>query len=187
MLDKLYPELRVMSVMSGDRSGHLTMLSLLALAGLASLTSSAPVPEAYKQGGEARGLMDEALKKFYFDLYDQEDEAGPGSQSPGHEGHTFKFDDYFDTGNDNLASIVTPAIGKKKDSIETGPSINNRNTKLAPFPLPPPRNSPRLPVSPSQSQVAAPPSTAAVPASSQDPTFVLSRLLFHLSQLPSIL
>ena len=177
-----------MSVMPGDRSGHPMMLSLLALATLATFTSPAPVPEAYKQGGEARGLMDEALKKFYFDLYDQEDEAEPGSPSPGHEGHTFKFDDYFDTGNDNVASIVTPAIGKKKDSIiESGPSINNRNTKLAPFPLPPPRNSPRLPVSPSQSQVAAPPSPAAVPASSQDPTFVLSRLLFHLSQLPSVL
>ena len=171
--------------MSGDRSGHSMMLSLLALATLSTFTSSAPVPEAYKQGGEARGLMDEALKKFYFDLYDQEDEAGPGS--PGNEGHTFKFDDYFDTGNNNLASIVTPVIGKKKDSMDPGPSVDNRNTKLASFPLPPPRNTPRLPVSPSQSQVAAPPSPAAVPASSQDPTFVLSRLLFHLSQLPSIL
>ena len=157
---------------------------LIILVTLATLTTPAPVPEAYKQGGEARGLMDEALKKFYFDLYDQEDEAGPGEQtSGGHESNTFKFDDYFEN-NDNMAN--TPTIGKKKDSIENVPSINNRNTKLAPFPLPPPRTSPRLTVSPSQSQVSAPASPPSSSASSQDPTFVLSRLLFHLSQLPSI-
>ena len=165
-----------MSVMASHSS--VIMLSLLT-----TFTSAAP--EAYRQEAkEARGLMDEALKKFYFDLYDQEIE--PVSQSPGHEGHSFKFDDYFDSGsNDNMATIVTPAvIGKKKDISLESALINNRNTKLAPFPLPPPRNSPRLPVAPSQSQVTAPPSPASS-APSQDPTFVLSRLLFHLSQLPS--
>ena len=165
-----------MSVMMSLSSDMMPSL-VATLTTLATFTTAAP--GAYRQEPkEARGLMDEALKKFYFDLYDQDEE--PVSPGPGHsEGHSFKFDDYFDSGNDN---IVTPAvIGKKKDSLEST-SINNRNTKLAPFPLPPPRNSPRLPVAPSQSQVAAPPSPA---SSSQDPTFVLSRLLFHLSQLPS--
>ena len=164
-----------------SHSSDMMLSHVATLTTLATFTTAAP--EAYRQEPkEARGLMDEALKKFYFDLYDQDED--PVSPGPGHsEGHSFKFDDYFDLGNnDNMATIVTPAvIGKKKDSLEST-SINNRNTKLAPFPLPPPRNSLRLPVAPSQSQVAAPPSPA---SSSQDPTFVLSRLLFHLSQLPS--
>ena len=159
----------------------MTSLSSDMMLGLLTITITTPATfiSAAPEAKEGRGLMDEALKKFYFDLYDQ-DISDPVSPSPGHEGHSFKFDDYFDTGNnDNLATIVTPAaIVKKKDSIGT----LNRNTKLAPFPLPPPRNSPRVPVVPSQSQVTAPASPA---SSSQDPTFVLSRLLFHLSQLPS--
>ena len=165
-----------MSVMMRLSSDMMLGLLAITITTLATFISAAP------EAKEGRGLMDEALKKFYFDLYDQDiSDPMPVSPSPGlSEGHSFKFDDYFDTGNnDNLATIVTPAaIVKKKDSIGTP----NRNTKLAPFPLPPPRNSPRLPVAPSQSQVTAPASPV---SSSQDPTFVLSRLLFHLSQLPS--
>ena len=163
------------------QSRHQTLVVgvLTVLTTLAALTNAAPIPEAYKQGAEARGLMDEALKKFYFDLYDQEDGDGRGeADRSGHEGHSFKFDDYFV----DQENIHTPAIiSKKKDKIEANPALLTRNTKLAPFPLPPPRTSPRLPVSPSQSQVPA------VSAPAQDPTFVLSRLLFHLSQLPTTL
>ena len=137
-------------------------------------------PQGYQAKGqqEPRGIMDEALKKFYFDLYDgadPEDEDAAGVGGGNHDSHSFNIDDYFDTQDSGM--------NKKQDKIEPPRYPDNRSAKISnKFITPPLRalpSPPPLPSSPLQSPAAAP-----AQASSSDPTFVLSRLLFHLSQLP---
>ena len=126
--------------------------------------------------------MDEALKKFYFDLYDGE--ADGQEDAPGNaDSQSFNIDEYFETNDD-------ASINKQKTSYAT-----DRSTQINQFPkqqlnqipsnkqqfLPQPQKT-FPPIVPSQSQPPAPVSSS---SSAQDPTFVLSRLLFHLSQLPA--
>ena len=138
-------------------------------------------PQGYQAKGqqEPRGIMDEALKKFYFDLYDgadtEDEDDTAGGVGGNHDSHSFNIDDYFDAQENS--------VNKKQDKFEQAPRYpDNRSTKInnkfvtpRPLALPPPPP----PSSPLQSP------TAPAPASANDPTFVLSRLLFHLSQLPA--
>ena len=143
---------------------------------LASLARA--LPQGY-QGGEvqARGIMDEALKKFYFDLYDQDQEPHPALAPPTADTHAFNIDEYFDTAEAGPSSTPGPRLPA------------SRSTRVSSFPSPRPKQqySVSPPGAPAPSQVGVSPVTpapAAPLASAQDPTFVLSRLLFHLAQLP---
>ena len=151
-----------------------TMTSTSLLLTLASLARA----QAY-QGGEAqaRGIMDEALKKFYFDLYDQDQEPHTALAPPTADTHAFNIDEYFDTAEAGPSSTPGPRF----------PAA--RSTRVSSFPSPRPKQqySVSPPGAPAPSQVGVSPVTpapAAPLASAQDPTFVLSRLLFHLAQLP---
>ena len=153
-----------------------TMTSTSLLLTLASLARA----QAY-QGGEAqaRGIMDEALKKFYFDLYDQDQEPHTALAPPTADTHAFNIDEYFDTAEAGPSSTPGPRL----------PAA--RSTRVSSFPSPRPKQQYSVfpPAAPAPSQVAVSPVTpapapAAPLASAQDPTFVLSRLLFHLAQLP---
>ena len=134
--------------------------------------------QAY-QGGEAqaRGIMDEALKKFYFDLYDQDQEPHTALAPPTADTHAFNIDEYFDTAEAGPSSTPGPRL----------PAA--RSTRVSSFPSPRPKQQYSVfpPAAPAPSQVAVSPvspAPAAPLASAQDPTFILSRLLFHLAQLP---
>ena len=48
-------------------------------------------PEGFEYGGEGRAITDEALRKFYYDLYDQENDS-----QDNHDRHQIDIDDYFD-------------------------------------------------------------------------------------------
>ena len=162
---------------------------------ICKLSSALPGPQGYQTKSEARGIMDEALKKFYFDLYDH-DTDGTDSTAPNSDSTGFSIEDYFDTSADPL--------NKKSDDMKPtppkyAPAPDNRSSG--------PRNNffatptPYIPKSPSAlpqpvPQAVAPPASGAAPHQSQtpgasntipaaDPTLILSRLLFHLSQLPS--
>ena len=150
-----------------------TSLLLLTLASLARA-----LPQGY-QGGEAqaRGIMDEALKKFYFDLYDQDQEPHPALAPPTADTHAFNIDEYFDTAEAGPSSTPGPRLPVSRST---------RVSSSFPSPRPKQQFSVFPPAAPSPSQVAVSPAPAPAPAlaSAQDPTFVLSRLLFHLAQLP---
>ena len=139
-------------------------------------------PQVYQS--QHRGIMDEALKKFYFDLYDGEtdglktdgQESEPASQS-------FNIDEYFDS-MDTSNNINNEKQKQEKD-IFIKPSISDRSTsfhkpKQNIFAAAKPTSSPAF------SQAAVPGAPAATAGTGRDPTFVLSRLLFHLSQLPQL-
>ena len=147
-----------------------TSLLLLTLASLARA-----LPQGY-QGGEAqaRGIMDEALKKFYFDLYDQDQEPHPALAPPTADTHAFNIDEYFDTAEAGPSSTPGPRLPA------------SRSTRVSSSSFPSPRPKQQFSVFPpaAPSQVAVSPAPAPALASAQDPTFVLSRLLFHLAQLP---
>lgn len=140
-------------------------------------------PQGYQAKGQAepRGIMDEALKKFYFDLYDGADPEDDDVTVPSginHDSHSFNIEDYFDSQDSGM--------NKKQEKTEPPRYPDNRSTKINnKFITPPPRALPPPP--PLSSSPLQSPSVPSAPAqaSSSDPTFVLSRLLFHLSQLPS--
>ena len=148
----------------------MTTTSLLLLT-LASLGRA--LPQGY-QGGEAqaRGIMDEALKKFYFDLYDQDQEPHPALAPATADTHAFNIDEYFDTAEAGPSSTPGPRL----------PASRSTRVSSSSFPSPRPKQQFSVfpPAAPSQVAVSPAPLTS----SAQDPTFVLSRLLFHLAQLP---
>ena len=131
-----------------------------------------------------RGIMDEALKKFYFDLYDGEtDGLKTGGREPEPQSHSFNIDDYFDvdssTNNNNDKA-------KQENNVFVPPSISDRSTI---FQKPKQNNFASTPTTAKPSSSASFQQAVARPASPEggrDPTFVLSRLLFHLSQLPQL-
>lgn len=152
---------------------------LVAASLLCSLASGLPF-QGTKSASEARGLMDEALKKFYFDLYDGDED---GQDAPGNaDSQSFNIDDYFET-NDNVKEqkikLATDRSASINQQYQQPPPVQKQF--LPPQPQTQQHPSP-FPIVPSQSQAA--PAPASGSQSSQDPTFVLSRLLFHLSQLP---
>ena len=127
---------------------------------------------------EGRAITDEALRKFYYDLYDQENE-----NLDNHDGHQIDIDDYFDDSVGDTAKeehrVETPEkifekakVEKKTQQVIKPGRINPILKSVGKQAVPAPVSSPSLP----------PPAGEA--AGSRDPTFVLSRLLFHLSQLP---
>ena len=113
--------------------------------------------------------------RFYYDLYDGESEKTDG-QANEPESQSFNIDEYFDTAD----TVDTAKNNNHKDK-----HISDRSTK---FPKPKQNNfnsaaaTARPTSSPAFNQAAA----GGVPdvRDLRDPTFVLSRLLFHLSQLP---
>merc|ERR1711872_156668 len=134
-------------------------------------------PEGYEYG-EGRTITDEALRKFYYDLYDQEND-----NHDNHDRHQIDIDDYFDdalgtVGKEKLKDEEKPLSKFGKANVNKTP----KNTKAI-------RKNPALKSVNKQAETSLPPAQTQVPAvdaasSSRDPTFVLSRLLFHLSQLP---
>ena len=114
--------------------------------------------------------------RFYYDLYDGESEKTDG-QANEPETQSFNIDEYFDTVD---TADTAKNNNKHEINIFPKPSIIDRSTK---FPKPKQKQF---------NAVAAKPTS--VPAFNQaaaggapdvrDPTFVLSRLLFHLAQLP---
>jgi hypothetical protein len=134
-------------------------------------------PESYEYG-EGRAITDEALRKFYYDLYDQETD-----NEDNHDSHQIDIDDYFDDSIGDTAKeehkVQTPAHNFEKAKVQKKVSQKTKSTKINPIlksvgkqAVPAPASSPSsiLPVS----EAGGP----------RDPTFILSRLLFHLSQLP---
>ena len=154
-----------------------TSLLLLTLASLGRA-----LPQGY-QGGEAqaRGIMDEALKKFYFDLYDQDQEPHPALAPPTADTHAFNIDEYFDTAEAGPSSTPGPRLPASR-STRVSSSFPSPRPKQQ-FSVFPPAAPSQVAVSP-VSPVSPAPAPAVPLASAQDPTFVLSRLLFHLAQLP---
>ena len=118
--------------------------------------------------------------RFYYDLYDGESEKTDG-QTNEPESQSFNIDEYFDT----VDTMDTAKNNNHKDKQENnsfvrpGPSIPDRSTKF-PKPKQPHFNSAAAKPSPAFNQAAA----AGGAPDVRDPTFVLSRLLFHLAQLP---
>ena len=151
----------------------MTTTSLLLLLTLASLARA--LPQGY-QGGEAqaRGIMDEALKKFYFDLYDQDQEPHPALAPTTADTHAFNIDEYFDTAEAGPSSTPGPRL----------PASRSTRGSSSSFPSPRPKQQFSVFPPAAPYQVAVSPAPAALTSSAQDPTFVLSRLLFHLAQLP---
>ena len=140
------------------------------------------VPQAYKS--QHRGIMDEALKKFYYDLYDGETEGlKTDGQETQAESQSFNIDEYFDT-VDTSANNNNDKH-KQENNIFLPPSISDRSTIF------PKQNNfssaPAKPTSaPSAQQAKVPGGPEVAKTQARDPTFVLSRLLFHLSQLPQL-
>merc|ERR1711915_68738 len=112
-------------------------------------------PEGYEYG-EGRTITDEALRKFYY-----------------------YFDDALgNVGKDKLKDEEKPLSKFEKANVNKTP----KNTKAV-------RKNPTLKSLNKQAETSLPPAQSEAPtvdaaSSSRDPTFVLSRLLFHLSQLP---
>ena len=134
--------------------------------------------------------MDEALKKFYYDLYDGETEGfKTDGQETQAESQSFNIDEYFD--NVDTAANNNNDKHIQENNIFVPPSISDRSTI---FPKPKQNHFSSTPAKPTPAPSAQ---QASVPAGSEgareqardqarDPTFVLSRLLFHLSQLPQL-
>ena len=135
-------------------------------------------PEGFEYGGEGRAITDEALRKFYYDLYDQENDS-----QDNHDRHQIDIDDYFD---DSVGDAP-----KEEHKVET-PELNFKNfnkNKKTPQRTKPVNPKPILKSvskgsAPSQISSPTPSQSQAESSGSRDPTFVLSQLLFHLSQLP---
>ena len=134
-------------------------------------------PEGFEYG-EGRAITDEALRKFYYDLYDQEND-----NQDNHDTHQIDIDDYFD---DSVGDAA-----KEDHKVET-PEHNFNNFNKHKKAAQKVKETNRKPISKSVGKgVEAPkissPVSSQSPAESsgsRDPTFVLSQLLFHLSQLP---
>ena len=117
--------------------------------------------------------------RFYFDLYDGESEKTDG-QTNEPESQSFNIDEYFDT----VDTVDTAKNNNHKDKHENNsfvkPNISDRSTKF-----------PKQKHNHFNSAAARPTSSPAFNQAAaggapdvRDPTFVLSRLLFHLAQLP---
>ena len=134
-------------------------------------------PEAYEYG-EGRAITDEALRKFYYDLYDQETD-----NQDNHDTHQIDIDDYFDDSIGDTAKeehkVETPEHNFGKVKVQKKVSQKTKSTKINPILKSVGKQAIPAPASPPSS---IPPVSET--GGSRDPTFVLSRLLFHLSQLP---
>ena len=117
--------------------------------------------------------------RFYFDLYDGESEKTDG-QTNEPESQSFNIDEYFDT----VDTVDTAKNNNHKDKHENNnfvkPNISDRSTK---FPKPKQNHFNSVAAKPTSSP-AFNQAAAGVAPDVRDPTFVLSRLLFHLAQLP---
>lgn len=122
--------------------------------------------------------------RFYYDLYDGESEKTDG-QANEPESQSFNIDEYFDTVDTADTAKNNNLKDKQEKHIFVKPSMSDRSTK---FPKPKQNHfnsvaaAARPTSSPAFNQAAA--GGAPDVTDRRDPTFVLSRLLFHLAQLP---
>ena len=119
--------------------------------------------------------------RFYYDLYDGESEKTDG-QANEPESQSFNIDEYFDTVD---TADTAKNNNKHENNIFPKPSITDRSTK---FPKPKQKHFNAVAAKPTSTpafnQAAA--AGGGGGPDVKDPTFVLSRLLFHLAQLPQL-
>ena len=136
-------------------------------------------PEGQFEYGEGRAITDEALRKFYYDLYDQENDS-----QDNHDSHQIDIDDYFDDSVGDTAKeehkVETPEHNFEKPKVFTK-KVSQKNKSTNPNPILKSVGKQAVPP-----QISSPSSEQEAPeiSGARDPTFVLSQLLFHLSQLP---
>ena len=132
---------------------------------LLTIASAVSALDHYEQAmaGEVDGAM---LREYYTDNYDLKPES-----------KDFLPDDYFDSGSLLEASKMTPTFteGVKKALLESATKKRKQLTNSVT--VKPPKKEKQQ----AKTQVAE---TSAIPPSKRDPTFVLSRLLYHMARLP---
>ena len=88
-------------------------------------------PEAYEYG-EGRAITDEALRKFYYDLYDQNTD-----NQDSHDAHQIGIDDYFDGSVGDTAKEEhkgeTPEHNFEKVKVQKKVSQKTKSTKINPI------------------------------------------------------
>ena len=118
--------------------------------------------------------------RFYFDLYDGESEKTDG-QANEPESQSFNIDEYFDTVDTPDTAKNNKHKDKHENNVFVKPSMTDRSTI---FPSKPKQNNFNSATAKPAPGPAFNQAAAGGAPDVRDPTFVLSRLLFHLAQLP---
>ena len=115
------------------------------------------------QSTMVRGVQDKTLRKFYHELYGQKEEEEKRK---------------------NIKDFLSGSDTEEKKGKQVNTILGSKNIEKTPAEKRKPRTIQFVTESPISRSVEKKQADIPTPANGRDPTFVLSKLLFHLSQLP---